>query len=184
MWFGVACDEQRVFGTSFATTQQKALKSLLDALPFNVHLQLFSEQTAFAEDVLALVKDVYDGKGASQVLPLATTHLSGYTRRVLEVTALIPVGYVASYGAVAEASGGSARAVGNVMAANPFAPVVPCHRVVGAGFTLGGYSGLQVKRDILNREKRGYTFPQEIIVNNGKLQVFPVEFVLRKLGKA
>lgn len=184
MWFGVACDQQRVFGTSFATTQQKALKYLLDAVPFNVHLQLFSEPTAFAENVLALVKDVYNGKGTSHVLPLATTHLSAYTQRVLEVTVLIPVGYVASYGAIAEAAGGSARAVGNVMAANHFAPVVPCHRVVGAGFTLGGYSGLQVKHEILNREKRGYTSPQEIMVNNGELQIFPVEFVLRKLGKA
>ena len=153
MWFGVACDMQRVFGTSFSATQQKALKSLLDAVPFNVHLQLFSEPTAFAENVLALVKDVYDGKGISQVLSLATTHLSAYTRRVLEVTALIPVGYVASYGAVAEVAGGSARTVGNVMAANPFAPVVPCHRVIESDGSMGGYSGgVNIKVRLLEME--------------------------------
>ena len=184
VWFGVACDEQNVFATSFGSTQQKALKCLLDAVPFNVHLQLFSEPTAFAEDVLAVVKDVYEGKGTSQILPLATTHLSTYMQKVLEVTALIPVGCVASYGAVAEAAGGGARAVGNVMAANPFAPIVPCHRVVGSGFTLGGYSNLQVKREILNREKRGYNSPRAITVGDRQLRFFPVEFVLRKLGKA
>jgi methylated-DNA-[protein]-cysteine S-methyltransferase len=185
VWFGVACDEQRVFGTSFATSEQEALKSLLDSVPFNVPLQVFSKPTAFANDVLALVKSVYDGKGASRGFPLATEHSSAYTRRVLEVAALIPVGYVASYGAVAEAAGGGARAVGNVMARNPFAPVVPCHRVVSADFTLGGYGGgLKVKREILEREKRGYQASRDISVSDGKLRVFPVELVLNKLGKA
>lgn len=140
-----------------------------------------TEPTDFAADVIALVKDVYDGKSTSNFLPLATAHLSKYMQRVLNVTVLIPVGCVASYGSVAEVAGGSARAVGNVMAANPFAPVVPCHRVVSAGFKLGGYSDLQVKREILYREKRGFASPKEIAVGNGKLDVFPVEFVLRKL---
>jgi O-6-methylguanine DNA methyltransferase len=155
------------------------VKSLLSAVPFDVPLQVFSELTAFAADALALVKDVYDGKGASRGLPLAMEHLSVYTRKVLEATALIPVGYVVSYGGVAEAAGGGARAVGNVMATNPFAPVVPCHRVVGAAFTLGGYGGgLDVKRRFLEREKRGYAFQREISVGERKLRVFPVESVL------
>jgi len=185
VWFGVACDEQRVFGTSFATSEQQALKSLLDELPFNVAFQVFSKPSAFAETVLALVEDVYDGKGASRGFPFATEHLPAYTRKVLEVTALIPVGYVASYGGVAEAAGGSARAVGNVMAANPFAPVVPCHRVVCSDFTLGGYGGgLKVKRALLEREKRGYPAAREISVGERTLRVFPLEWVLKKRGKA
>jgi len=183
-WFGVACDEHRVFGTSFASSEQHALRSLLDGIPFGVPFQTFSTPSAFAENVLASVKDIYDGKDASQGLPLAMEHLSAYTRRVLEVASLIPVGYVASYGSVANAAGGGPRAVGNVMAANPFAPVVPCHRVVSSDFTLGGYGGgLDVKLDFLVREKRGYTSPKEIPVGERKLMVFPVEFVLRKLGK-
>jgi hypothetical protein len=68
------------------------------------------------------------------------------------------------------------------MAANPFAPVVPCHRVVRSDFTLGGYGGgLDVKLAILTREKRGYKVEQKIPVDGKKLRVFPVEFVLRKL---
>jgi methylated-DNA-[protein]-cysteine S-methyltransferase len=185
VWFGVACDEQRVFGTSFSTSEQRALKSLLDSMPFNVPFQVFSEPSAFAEDVLALVKNVYAGKDVSHGFPLATEHLPAYTRRVLDVAALIPAGYVASYGSVAKAAGGSPRAVGNVMAANPFAPVVPCHRVVCADFTLGGYGGgLDVKLELLIREKRGYKSSREITVGDRKLQVFPVEVVLKKLGKA
>jgi O-6-methylguanine DNA methyltransferase len=184
VWFGVACDEKRVFGTSFASSAHEALRGLLSGIPFNVPFQTFSMPSVFAENVLASVKDVYDGKDVSQRLPLATEHLPAYTKSVLEVTSLIPVGYAASYGSVAKAAGGSPRAVGNVMAANPFAPVVPCHRVVSSDFTLGGYGGgLDVKREILTREKRGYTSSREIPVDGKKLQVFPVEFVLRKLGK-
>ena len=180
VWFGVACDVQRVFGTSFASSQQEALRSLLSGIPFNVPFQAFSEPSAFAEDVLESVRNVYDGKGVSQGVPLATEYLPVYTRTVLEVTFLVPVGYVASYGSIAKAAGGSPRAVGNVMARNPFAPVVPCHRVVNADFTLGGYGGgLDVKLEILTREKRGYRSPREIPVGSKKLLVFPVEFVLQ-----
>jgi methylated-DNA-[protein]-cysteine S-methyltransferase len=184
VWFGVACDVQRVFGTSFASSQQEALRSLLSGIPFNVPFQVFSEPSAFAEDVLESVRNVYDGKGVSQGVPLATEYLPVYTRTVLEVTFLVPVGYVASYGSIAKAAGGSPRAVGNVMARNPFAPVVPCHRVVRADFTLGGYGGgLDVKLDFLVREKRGNRTPRGISVGSKKLRVFPVEFVLEKLRK-
>jgi hypothetical protein len=71
------------------------------------------------------------------------------------------------------------------MAANPFAPVVPCHRVVCSDLTLGGYGGgLKVKLALLEREKRGYNSSREITVGERKLQVFPVEWVLKKLDKA
>jgi len=184
MWFGVACDEQRVFGTSFANSEQRALKSLLDGMSFNVPFQVFSKPSAFAENVLTSVKNVYDGKDVLQGFPLVTEHLPAYTRRVLEVTSFIPVGYVASYGSIAKAAGGSPRAVGNVMAANPFAPIVPCHRVVSSDFSLGGYGGgLDVKLDFLVREKRGYTHTRQIPVDGKELQVFPVEFVLGKLER-
>ena len=103
---------------------------------------------------------------------------------MLEAASLIPVGYAASYSSIAKAAGGSPRAVGRVMASNPFVPIVPCHRVVSSDFTLGGYGGgLNVKLEFLVREKRGYTSPREIPLGGKKLQVFPVEFVLRKLER-
>jgi O-6-methylguanine DNA methyltransferase len=184
VWFGVACDEQRVFGTSFAVSEQEALRCLLSGIPFNVPFQVLPEPSVFAEDVLVSVKNLYYGKDATHGFPLATEHLPAYTRRVLEAASLIPVGYVASYGAIAKAAGGSPRAVGNVMARNPFAPLVPCHRVVSSDFTLGGYGGgLDVKLEFLTREKRGYASPRQIPVDGKKLQVFPIEFVLRKLER-
>jgi len=182
VWFGAACTEQRVFSTSFAHSEQETLKKLLSSIPFNVPFKVFPETSAFAETVLASVKNVYDGNIVPQKFPLATEHLSAYTQRVLEAASLIPLGYVSSYGSIAKAAGGSPRAVGHVMTLNPFAPIVPCHRVVSSDFTLGGYGGgLSVKREFLIREKRGYTSVREIPLGDEKLQVFPVEFVLRKL---
>jgi len=183
VWFGVACTEQRVFGTAFRQNEQENLKKLLNSIPLNVPFQVFPEPTAFAENVLAAVKNVYDGKSVPQSFSLATEHLTAYTQRVLEATSMIPTGYAASYGSIAKTVGGSPRAVGRVMASNPFAPIVPCHRVVSSDFTLGGYGGgVNTKLELLSREKRGYTSPRQVPFGDKKLQVLPVERVLRKLG--
>jgi methylated-DNA-[protein]-cysteine S-methyltransferase len=185
VWFGVAYHGKKVFGTTFAFSEKKALQSLLENIPFNMPFQQLEIASAFAERVIAMLKDIYDGKGASGNVSLATEHLSNYSRKVIKVTSLIPIGYVASYGSVAEAAGGSPRAVGRVMASNPFAPIVPCHRVVSSDFTLGGYGGgLDVKLEILKRESRGYTSERGIQVNNKKLELSPVEFVFKKLEKS
>jgi O-6-methylguanine DNA methyltransferase len=184
VWFGAACTDQSVFSTAFANSQKKTLKKLLSSIPFNVPFEVFAEPSAFANKVLNSVKNVYDAKAIEQKIPLATEHLPAYTQKILAAASLIPTGYVASYGAIAKTAGGSPRAVGNVMASNPFPPIVPCHRVVSSDFTLGGYGGgLTVKLDFLIREKRGFKSPREIPLGDKKLQVFPVEIVLRKLGK-
>ena len=184
VWFGVACDEEQVFATSFGRDEKSALKSLLDCVPFDSEFQVFSMPSPFAEKVLNSVKSVYDGKDESESFPLANERLTAFNKRVLEVTRLIPVGYVASYGALSEAAGGSPRAVGGVMAANPFAPIVPCHRVVRSDFTLGGYGGgLDVKAEMLTREKRGKCSPLDVPVAGKKLRLFPVELALEKVEK-
>ena len=184
VWFGVACDEKNVFATSFGRDEAAAVGSLVDCLPLDADYHVFSKPSPFAEQALRSVKSVYDGKGESLMLSLATERLSSFQSRVLEITRLIPVGYVASYGALSEAAGGSPRAVGGVMAANPFAPILPCHRVVRSDFTLGGYGGgLDVKAEMLTREKRGKSSAVDIPIAGKKLRLFPVELALEKAEK-
>jgi O-6-methylguanine DNA methyltransferase len=70
----------------------------------------------------------------------------------------IPAGQTRSYGWIAKKIGkpGAARAVGSALGKNPFAPVVPCHRVIKSDGTLGGFSapgGLGVKLALLKKEK-------------------------------
>lgn len=78
-----------------------------------------------------------------------------FEQRVYEVVCSIPAGSSMTYGAVAAAAGrpGAARAVGAAMARNPFAPAIPCHRVVGADGGLRGYrGGIEMKLRLLQAE--------------------------------
>ncbi len=180
--FAVAIQNQEIESSTFSVDQKTAINNILSVLPFNAPFQVFHEPSPQAKTALSTIKDIYDGKDTASNLPLATAHLPAYTKKVLKATAAIPVGYVSSYGAIASAVGGGARAVGNAMACNRFAPVVPCHRVVKSDLSLGGYSagGLGVKLEFLRREQRGYLEPKDVVVDGGCLRVFPVEFVLRK----
>jgi len=56
----------------------------------------------------------------------------------------VPRGRVTSYKALAKAAGhpNAARAIGGIMRRNPYAPIVPCHRVVYSDGRLGGFDGL------------------------------------------
>jgi methylated-DNA-[protein]-cysteine S-methyltransferase len=182
IWFGVACKNDEILVTWFAESQEKTNKGLLSEIPFNEPFQFVEKPSALAANTVSSFKKVYDGEGVSASFPFAYSLLPAYTQIVLKATFQVPVGYVTTYGALAEAVGGGARAVGNVMASNRFAPIVPCHRVVKSDFTLGGYGGgLRLKVALLNREKRGFSSPSHVRVVDGNLTVFPVEFVLKKL---
>ena len=73
----------------------------------------------------------------------------------------IPRGSVKTYSQVAKGIGKphAARAVANAIGKNPFAPKIPCHRVIRSDGSLGGYSGkggIKTKKLLLKRE--GITF--------------------------
>ena len=77
-----------------------------------------------------------------------------FHRRVYEVARTIPAGSTLTYGAIATRLGdpGAARAVGQALGANPFAIIVPCHRVHAAGGRTGGFSasgGVELKLRLL-----------------------------------
>lgn len=65
-----------------------------------------------------------------------------FHRKVYDVARGIPPGDTLTYGDIAHRlnAPGSARAVGQALGANPFAPIVPCHRVLAAGGKTGGFS--------------------------------------------
>jgi methylated-DNA-[protein]-cysteine S-methyltransferase len=91
-------------------------------------------------------------------LPLDWDAVPPFTRRVLEaLQADVPQGRTVTYGELARLAGegGKARAVGQVMARNPWPLVVPCHRVLGAGGGLTGYTnphGVDLKALLLKLE--------------------------------
>ena len=86
--------------------------------------------------------------------------LTIFQQRVIDRCRRIPVGGTLSYGELAERCGypRAARAVGNCMRTNPIPLIVPCHRVVGAGGEVKGYSasaGVRMKLRLLELEKNG-----------------------------
>lgn len=103
-----------------------------------------------------------------------------FREKVYEIAKQIPKGKVATYGQIAKFAGRprAARAVGYFMRTNPYAPVVPCHRVVGADGKLIGFSageGLKTKKEMLIKE--GVCFVEERVdltkslwnIKNGQL---------------
>src|SRR4029450_13560680 len=76
-------------------------------------------------------------------LPRALAARPAWDQAVLRAVAEVPWGTVATYGQIARAvdRAGAARAVGGAVARSPIGIVVPCHRIVAANGTLGGYGG-------------------------------------------
>ncbi|MHA1864674.1 MAG: MGMT family protein [Candidatus Thorarchaeota archaeon] len=106
--------------------------------------------------ILNSIFDIYEGKHNVNIseIKLDFTDLSPKQIAVYIATMKIPYGQTLPYGIVAEYAGlpGAARFVGNVMANNRLAPIVPCHRVV-ASAGIGGYGGgIDTKIAFLERE--------------------------------
>lgn len=72
---------------------------------------------------------------------ITTSTLTPFRQRVLLALCQVPVGNFTTYVALSDHLHSSARAVGNALRNNPFAPRVPCHRVVAADRSLGGFGG-------------------------------------------
>jgi len=88
-------------------------------------------------------------------LALAEQGSTPFLARVYKVVSRIPVGQVMTYREVATLAGNpnAARAVGQAMARNKFAPLIPCHRVVPAAGGVGSYGGGSgLKRAMLDME--------------------------------
>ncbi len=101
--------------------------------------------------------------GALANLPIDLEDRPAWDRLVLGAVRGIAPGSTASYGEVARMIGraGAARAVGAAVGRNPLGLVIPCHRVIAGDGGLGGYgggwwggrqSGLELKRELLQRE--------------------------------
>ena len=85
-----------------------------------------------------------DGEiGLSPVLQKIISHtgLTPYRKRLYAALLSVPKGRYTTYAALSDFLGSSARAVGNGMRNNPFAPEVPCHRVLASDGSIGGFGG-------------------------------------------
>lgn len=97
--------------------------------------------SAFVSAVIGRIRGLLEGgKDDLADVPLDMDGVADFNRRVYEVARAIPPGRTLTYGEVAARIGEphAAQAVGQALGHNPFAPVVPCHRVLAAGGQSGG----------------------------------------------
>jgi methylated-DNA-[protein]-cysteine S-methyltransferase len=88
---------------------------------------------------------------------LAHDELTDFNRRIFAALRMVEYGQTTTYGALAQSAGspGAAQAVGMAMSRNPWPVIVPCHRVLAAAKTIGGFSaygGMATKQRLLRLE--------------------------------
>ncbi|KAF7354685.1 DNA binding methylated-DNA-cysteine S-methyltransferase [Mycena sanguinolenta] len=106
----------------------------------------------------------------SQFRTAAGKRVTPHQWAVYDFTRTIPVGKVVTYKDVCQAVGGSPRSVGGALRTNPFAPFVPCHRVIASSLFIGGFlgewgkehrTGTQCDRKLDLLAKEGVAFTEE-----------------------
>ena len=95
------------------------------------------------EEGLKQLTEYFLGRRRAFNLQLGNESLSAFACKVQQALLKVPYGSTVTYGELATLAGSprAARAVGRVMASNPFPLIVPCHRVVNADGSIGQYSG-------------------------------------------
>lgn len=96
--------------------------------------------------------------------------ITRFAEKVYEKCMQIPSGKVSTYGAISDVLNSSPRAVGQALRCNPYAPKVPCHRVVKSDGKIGGFmgktTGKEIERKINLLEQEGVCF------ENNKIKEF------------
>jgi methylated-DNA-[protein]-cysteine S-methyltransferase len=109
------------------------------------------EAPARLDDVRRQLDEYFEGRRHAFDLGIDWSLTRGFTRRVLQSTAKVPFGELATYREVATGAGNvrAVRAAGNALGSNPMPIVVPCHRIVRTGGALGGYTGGVERKEFL-----------------------------------
>lgn len=145
-------DELRAVASG-AGMEEPTLGEILRAAPF----ETVADERINLEVCRQLDEYFYGHRRAFELsVDLGSAGPSRFRRRVLKRLMEVPYGEVVTYAQLARLSGrpGAARAVGQVMHWNPVPVVVPCHRVVAANGSLGGYAGGGWRKELLLRREQ------------------------------
>ena len=165
--FHVASTDRGVVAVAWLTTEPAFEDALVKRLGGPVvdarDVPSGDPRRAHLDRAIAALEAVLAGRPPRQGLRFDLADRPDWDRRVLEAVAAIPWGQTASYGEIAEQVGAprAARAVGGAVGRNPISLLIPCHRVIAADGTIGGYGAdgwlsraerLEMKRELLRRE--------------------------------
>ena len=114
----------------------------------------FQAETPLLKQARDVLNRYFDGDFSDHNLPFAPAG-TAFQQKVWQAMRRIPAGKTQSYGELAKSIGSAARAVGGACGANPIPILIPCHRVLATGGSIGGYSGdggAETKRALLRLE--------------------------------
>jgi methylated-DNA-[protein]-cysteine S-methyltransferase len=156
-WIAVLATAQGVAAVTLPCGTRQAAEEQLHALvPLSLRTAEGGEAAGvYLERARTAILAYLQGNRQAFDLPLDIQGGTPFHRKVWEALRRIPYGRVRSYGWVAKKVGkpDAARAVGSACGANPLPLVSPCHRVVAADGTLGGFAGgLRMKKRLLTLE--------------------------------
>jgi methylated-DNA-[protein]-cysteine S-methyltransferase len=152
-WMGVTLGPEGIARLVFDQPSERAAWRALGARPADpledhpVLVEVQQRLTHYASGKPDSLRDI----------PIDWSGMTAFQRHVLGACRRIPRGKTLTYAQLAQRAGSpkAARAVGRVMAGNRLPLIIPCHRVVGSGGRLGGFSsrsGLTMKERLLKME--------------------------------
>ena len=162
---GIAWSEYAITGCQLPCATAEQTEGLMHQRFFPaVQTQAPDWVEAIAADVTALLAGDTSAHPSLEQAPLDMALAPAFHREVWEAARRIPMGETLLYGELASLLGqpGAARAVGQALGANPFAPIVPCHRILAKGQGGGGFSapgGVDTKLRMLQMERARFGGP-------------------------
>jgi methylated-DNA-[protein]-cysteine S-methyltransferase len=137
-WFGFVAGERGLVAIVFHSEADEVRRRIEEG-----HPTASPGEDGILCKAIAQLKEYFRGKRRVFDVPLDFHDLSPFTAAVLRILSQVPFGETLTYGELAAEVGKphAARAVGRAMAGNPFPIVIPCHRVVGKGGKMTGYTG-------------------------------------------
>jgi methylated-DNA-[protein]-cysteine S-methyltransferase len=165
--FQIAATERGIVAVAWLTTEAafaSALERRLRApLADDADVPAIDQRRGHLRTAIAALTALLAGERPGSLPRFDLTDRPAWDRHVLEAVAGIPWGRTASYAEIARQVGAprAARAVGGAVGRNPVSLLIPCHRVIAADGTIGGYGRdgwgshaerLAMKRDLLLRE--------------------------------
>jgi methylated-DNA-[protein]-cysteine S-methyltransferase len=148
-WLWIGHDGGKILRIEFADQKRTQLQS---------NAEINANEDPFSLKIKKQIEDYFAGKLLAFELPLAWENQgTEFQVRVWQALLEIPYGQTRSYQDIAAAAGSprGARAVGNAVNKNPWPIIVPCHRVIAADGSIGGFaSDIVIKHRLLRTELR------------------------------
>jgi len=157
-WVGVAATEQGICRIVLPKKDKAAVERELRGSELAVRSseEYNSSNPLIVKKTVKLLQRYFSGESVSFDLPLDLRYYTPFQQAVWKAAAAIPSGETQSYAWIAKRirNPKASRAVGQALGANPVPVIIPCHRVISAAGTMGGFSGgIGMKKRLLELEK-------------------------------